>query len=155
MTRSSWHGRWLTAAALFAALSGCADQPAHHGLTQDTLLRALTAVKASEEQRAKVLGSFETLRPKVEELRDQADYLRMQMHELEPRTPGYMATADKLAAQLGQVTSDQQRAQSRFVHDVANTLSAVQWEHWLAYFRTPVEENWDERHLRQQAAQQR
>jgi uncharacterized protein (DUF3084 family) len=151
MDRNSWHGRWLTAAVLFASLSGCAAQPAHRGLTQQALFDALTAVKASDEQRAKVLGYYETLRPKSEELRDEAEQLRIQIHELEPRTAGFIAKADKLAAQLGAVASEQQRVQSRFVHQVATTLSARQWDNWLAYFRDPVEENWDARRARMQS----
>jgi len=141
MIRSSWHGRWVTAAVLFAGLSGCAGEQVRHGLTQETLLDALTAVKASEEQRAKVLGSYETLRPKVDELRDEADLLRVELHELEPRSATFVAKADKLAVQLGQNASEQSRVQSRFVHDVATTLTARQWENWLAYFRSPSEDN--------------
>ena len=137
MTRISWHGRWMTAAVLLAGLSGCAGESVRRGLTQQTLLDALTAVKASEEQRAKVLGSYENLRPKVDELRDEADLLRTELHELEPRSESFVTNADKLAARLGQNASEQSRVQSHFVHDVATTLTARQWENWLAYFRGP------------------
>jgi hypothetical protein len=86
MTRISRHGRWMSAAVLLASLAACGPAYTRHGggapLSEQTVLRALKAVKASEEQRAKVLGAYETVRPKLEELRDQTESLRDQVKDL-------------------------------------------------------------------------
>src|SRR5690349_3718060 len=88
---------WLATASmlLLVSLAACAPQPARYGggapLSEKSILRALDAVRADDDQRARVLGAFETARPKLEELRDQGESLREQVHEISPRSNDYMA----------------------------------------------------------------
>jgi len=98
----------LALVCLACLVSGCAPTPARFGgaeFTEGSIVRALNAVKANDEQRARVLGAFEVARPKLEDLRYESVSLRAQMRDLSPLAEDYIAKTDAIAARMGEIAA--------------------------------------------------
>jgi hypothetical protein len=133
-----------SALVCFACLvSGCAPTPARFGgasFTERSVVRALDAVKANDEQRARVLGAFEVARPKLDELRYESASLHAQMRDLSPVAEDYLAKTDAMAVRLGEIATEQARVQAHLVHDAAAALTTRQWDRFVDFFREPLED---------------
>ena len=128
---------------LACLVSGCAPTPARFGgaeFTEGSIVRALNAVKANDEQRARVLGAFEVARPKLEDLRYESVSLRAQMRDLSPLAEDYIAKTDAIAARMGEIAAEQTRMEAHLVRDVASVLNARQWDRFVDFFRAPLED---------------
>jgi outer membrane PBP1 activator LpoA protein len=119
-------------------LSACATRGPHNGpyapssgsLYERQVIAALANMRATDEQRAKVLGAYDQLAPVLKNSDQQSTTVRKQWQALDPRDASYMVQSDKLAQESAAATSQRLSALAQFNHTVATTLDEAQWQRW-------------------------
>lgn len=131
-------------ASLLLWLSACSHDPAR-GIgradgasdvtSEKSVIRALSDVEASDQQRLAVLAAFDREDAQRGRLRREAEDLRRTMSKLPKTEPDYVTLFGPLAQRAGELVTEQLLIQARFDQSVASILSAEQFSDWQAVLR--------------------
>lgn len=130
-----------TAALALALLAGCMPRPAWRP-GEDLSVRpekmmfvALSEVKASDDQRLKVMAAWDDSAPQLKSLIGQSNDVLQSWRGLDRRDAAFRATADALAARWGELWRARMAVTSRFESRVARVLDADQWRKWQDWWQ--------------------
>lgn len=132
----------LFACLALAALLGACAAPPRHQLSYATtgpaferrIILALAEVKASDDQRRKVLAAYDVLQPQLTALEKEADAIRDEWRRLDPRSEAYPDAAESLSQRAGRVSTERLRERAKFNSEAARQLDEAQWKVWTGIF---------------------
>lgn len=145
MPSSSAARRGLAAAALLT-LAACSQAPSRliagdslaGRTTEKAVMRALSAVEASEQQRREVLSAFDRDDAERRRIRDESETLRRQIARLPKSEADYVERLEPLAQRQGQILTTELLIQARFDKAVAELLTPEQLADWEPYLRASL-----------------
>ncbi|HSW13226.1 MAG TPA: hypothetical protein VLI06_10340 [Solimonas sp.] len=132
MTRTAARCALLLLSAL--VLSACASRPMGGGdpggLSEVQVVRALTAVGASDPQRREVLAAYDAVMPRLRALQSEREVLRAQLQALSPRQPDYAERVRPLARQWGESYAREIEAFADYEAAAFKALGEERWQAW-------------------------
>jgi hypothetical protein len=126
--------------AALALLVGCSPRPAIRP-GEDFALRpekqvffAISAARASDDQRVKILAAYDESQPRLRALDTEADHALQQWRELDRRDPAFAQQASALAEKWGAISRERMALTAAFEARVADIFDADQWQAWQDFW---------------------
>ncbi|MGJ8669023.1 MAG: hypothetical protein ACSHXK_06000 [Oceanococcus sp.] len=133
---------YATAAAMALCLVGCAQNPAlperdlgHGWALERQLIKGLTRVQASTDQRNAVLAVFDRVDPTLERLSRESAGLRVMWAALDAKSLDFADQSERVIEQRVEIYQSMLNVEADFDRAVAVVLTSDQWEIWKKFLR--------------------
>lgn len=117
-------------------LSACASAPAmrpaesFEGRSEKAMLAVLRNVEATDEQRARILDTFDRHNPNLVKLANEWEDITLQWDRLNRADAAFLTQAAALSDKRMSIARQQLIEGAQFEQDVATTLTPEQWTEW-------------------------